>query len=165
MSTTNEQDADRRVNPPLRLHPGQQVLTPEQEAEARRFAQAWMAAQLSTEPVNEGEAEHWLRLACQQAEIPPPQEIVWLDSPLQVVWLWSSPSLRPVVWASAQDHVQASRWDRVKRLPVILEENGFPSWGTRGGESLAYRRTRPGHSRSGEGPGGKGAVSLPVALG
>jgi len=37
----------------LRLHPGQQNLTPEQEAEARRFAQERIKTQLSTEPVDE----------------------------------------------------------------------------------------------------------------
>src|SRR5262249_44160065 len=60
----------------------------------------------------------------------PPSEIVWLDSPLQVLWLWSPPNLQQVVWHCARDVVEADQWARVKSMPVDLEEDGFPSWGT-----------------------------------
>jgi hypothetical protein len=114
----------------LRLYPSQQHLTPEQEAEARRFVAERLAARLSTEPVDEAEIANWLHLACQRAELAPPQEIVWLDSPPQVLWLWSPPNLQQTVWYSVGEDVQSDRWARVKSMPVILEDDGFPSWGT-----------------------------------
>ena len=47
----------------LRLQPGQQALTPAQEAEAQRFAAERIEAQLSTSSVDEQEAES-AREAC-----------------------------------------------------------------------------------------------------
>jgi hypothetical protein len=47
----------------LRIQPGQQALTSEQEAEARRFAEAYMQVQFSTEPADEPQAEAFLRQA------------------------------------------------------------------------------------------------------
>ena len=63
----------------LRIQPGQEALTPEQEAEARRFAQERIEAQLSTEPVDEPEAEQFLRQAYVVAGFPPPGHIRWRD--------------------------------------------------------------------------------------
>ena len=48
------------MDPALHLHPEQQALTPTQEAETRRFADAYIQTQLSTEPVDEEEAEAFL---------------------------------------------------------------------------------------------------------
>jgi hypothetical protein len=69
----------------LRIQPGQQALTPEQEAEAKRFAEARIAAQLSTEPVDEVEAEALVRQAYIAAQLPPPTHVHWVDGPLQLV--------------------------------------------------------------------------------
>lgn len=69
----------------LRLQPGQETLTPEQEAEATRFAQQRIAAHLSTEPVDEPLAEAWLRQAYSVAHLPPPTEVVWVDGPLALL--------------------------------------------------------------------------------
>ena len=139
MSTMNEQDADRRVNPALRLHPGQQALTPEQEVEARRFAQACIQTQLSTEPVDEQEAERLLRQVYEAMKLTPPARIVWVDGPLQFaemaaearsMGLWPSMG-RAMDWisdrvlesverivvdqvrASVQDNVGANVWESV----------------------------------------------------
>ncbi len=73
------------MDPALRLHPNQQALTPAQEAEARRFAAERIQAQLSTEPVDEQEAESFLRQAYAVARLPPPHTIHWVDGPLQLV--------------------------------------------------------------------------------
>ena len=75
------------MDPVLRLHPGQSVLTPAQDVEARRFADERIQAQLSTEPVDEQEAEAFLCQAYVARELPPPQKIYWLDSPVQLAAL------------------------------------------------------------------------------
>jgi hypothetical protein len=62
-------------------------LTPEQAAEVRRFAQARLAAQLSTEPVDEPETERLLQQAYVVAGLRPPLLMVWLDGPLPLVAL------------------------------------------------------------------------------
>ena len=72
----------------LRIQPGQEALTPEQEAEARRFAQERVHAQLSTEPVNEAVAETFLRQAYRAAGLETPAQIRWLDGPMQLVELF-----------------------------------------------------------------------------
>lgn len=86
----------------FQLHPGQEELTPAQEAEARRFAQERIAAQLSTEPVDEPEAERLLRQAYGVAGLRPPQHILWLDGPLQLVVV------------RAPQYERASVYDRVR---------------------------------------------------
>src|SRR5579862_9123473 len=85
----------------LQLQPGQQDLTPEQEAEARHFAEERIQAQLSTEPVDEQEAEALLCQAYQVAGLAPPQRIHWLDGPLQLVADLAPASIWPSVRASA----------------------------------------------------------------
>src|SRR6185312_9049623 len=92
----------------LRIQPGQEALTPVQEAEARRFAEERIATQLSTEPVDEPEAEALLRQAYAVAELPPPECISWLDGPLQFVAVLaplrieesSSAGVKDSVWTS-----------------------------------------------------------------
>lgn len=94
------------MDPALRLQPGQEALTPVQEAEARRFAQACIQNQLSTDPVDEQEAEAWLRQAYAVAGLPPPQRIRWLDGPRQRDALLYPPYL--------EGSARASVWDRLK---------------------------------------------------
>ncbi|HLV98685.1 MAG TPA: hypothetical protein VKT82_08420 [Ktedonobacterales bacterium] len=84
----------------LRIQPGQQALTPEQEAEARRFAEERIQAQLSTEPVDEQEAGALLRQAYEVAGLAAPQRIQWVDGPLQLVAVLAPPSVRDSVSAS-----------------------------------------------------------------
>jgi hypothetical protein len=71
------------------LQPGQQALTPAQEAEALRFAEAYIRAQLSTEPVDEQEAEAWLRQAYAMAGLMSPARIRWVDGPFTASWIVS----------------------------------------------------------------------------
>ena len=113
----------------LRLQPGQEHLTSEQEAEAKRFAEERIAAQLSVEPVDERIAEEWLRQSCAAAQLPQPSQIVWVDGPLQLVarladlvgnsdlaQFWDSvannvgESGGAVSWVHVQDNV----WDHVR---------------------------------------------------
>ena len=49
------------MDPAFRLHLEQEELTQAQEDELERFAQERIAAQLSTEPVDEQETEQFLR--------------------------------------------------------------------------------------------------------
>jgi hypothetical protein len=111
----------------LRLQPGQEALTPEQEAEAERFAEERIAAQLSTEPVDEPEAEQLLRQAYAVAGLPSPQQIQWVDGPLQLVTrlspfsAWDSVGAR--IGGFAWDHMAARAWDPVvARVRAHVEE-------------------------------------------
>src|ERR1051326_6616947 len=60
---SSEAEEDSVIADHLRLQPGQQALTPEQEEEVQRFVEARIAVQLSTEPIDESEAEALLRQA------------------------------------------------------------------------------------------------------
>jgi hypothetical protein len=124
---------DGSLDPALRLQPGQQHLTPAQEAEARRFAEASIQRQLSTEPVDEQEAEAWLRQVYERAGLPSAR-IQWVDGPLQLVRVlmdhhieedmrervWSTISkqvaanVRATVAASLFSSVEEIVWNRVK---------------------------------------------------
>src|ERR1051326_4095066 len=106
----------------LRIQPGQEALTPEQEAEVKRFAEARIEAQLSTESVDESEAEQLLRQAYAVASLPLPTHIHWLDGPLQAVAALAPPSLeastRTIVEASLGGSfgtsIQTSLWANLK---------------------------------------------------
>jgi hypothetical protein len=108
----NEQ-YDNPVNPAFRLHPGQQHLTPAQEAEARRFADAYIQQQLSTEPVDERAAEAWLKHAYALEGLVAPQDLRWVDGPLQLLALLDAANLGERmtdhlldrVWANSQTSV------------------------------------------------------------
>jgi hypothetical protein len=97
------------VDPALRLQPGKPELTPEQEAASRRFAEAYIREQLSTEPVDEQQAEALLCQAYAAAGLDSPQCIHWLDGPLQLVAVVASGSAGASMW----DRVGASVRDRV----------------------------------------------------
>ena len=88
----------------LKLKPGQTELTPEQQVEAQRFAAERIAAQLSTAPVDEQEAEVWLRQAYQVAGFAAPSTIFWLDGPLDLVDM--------LVPSGAEAMVDARGWAR-----------------------------------------------------
>jgi hypothetical protein len=98
------------MDPALQLHPGQQALTPAQEAEITRFAEAYIQTQLSTEPVNEPAAEALLQRIYATAGLAAPSSISWLDGPLQVVERLFS--------ATDQGHPQISVW------PALQEQLG-----------------------------------------
>ncbi len=91
----------------LRLQPGQEGLSPEQEREAERFAQARIATQLSTEPVDEPETEALLQQVYQVAGLPPPEHICWLDGPLQLVKALAPPRVDERLEASTRTQVTA----------------------------------------------------------
>jgi hypothetical protein len=76
---------DRGIEAALRLQKGQQALTLEQEAEARRFAEERIRNQLDTAPVDEEQAEAFLWDAYAAAGLPPPRHIHWLDGPLELI--------------------------------------------------------------------------------
>lgn len=86
----------------LRLQPDQQALTPAQEAEIKRFADAYIQTQLSTEPVHEPEAEALLQRIYETAGLAAPPSISWLDGPLHVV--------ERLISSADQGHPQNSVW-------------------------------------------------------
>ena len=59
-------------------------LTPEQEAQLKIYVEKWRKIALSTEPANRLEAERGIYLAYQSAELKPPEEILWFESPLKL---------------------------------------------------------------------------------
>lgn len=97
------------MDPALYVHPGQTHLTREQGAEVKRFAEVRLAAQLSMEPVDEAQAEAWLRDAYRVAGLAPPNEIIWLDGPVALVLLLGPLSM----WERKRGHMEASVWERV----------------------------------------------------
>jgi hypothetical protein len=118
----------REIDPALQLRPEQLALTPAQEAEAGRFADEFIHRQLSTEPVDERQAEAFLCQAYAVAGLAPPQRIQWLDGPLQLLttlaplsrWgsLWDSfeadASVGGNIGGRARASIRASIWDRVE---------------------------------------------------
>lgn len=99
------------MDPTFQLQPGQQELILAQEAEAARFAEERIRRQLSTEPVDEQEAEALLRQAYHVAKVPPPQRIQWVDGPLQLVALAShrvEVTVYASLWNSSDTSVVAS---------------------------------------------------------
>lgn len=117
------------MEPHLHIQSDQERLAPDQETEARRFAQERIAAQLSTESVDEPETERLLQQAYVAAGLPPPTRILWLDGPLHLVvkrapesaevnvWdrlhnnVWES--VNPSVRKSVGESVRKSVWSRV----------------------------------------------------
>src|SRR5690348_11389728 len=73
------------LDPAHRLAPGQEALTPAQEAEMRRFTDDYIRTQLSTEPVDEGEAQALVERIYALAGLDAPASIEWLDGPVQLV--------------------------------------------------------------------------------
>ena len=144
------------MDPALRLQPGKPELMPEQEAEARRFAEAYIQAQLATSPVDELEAEALLRHAYEMAGLAPPARIQWLDGPLQLVDLVGSErrwrveamshvrdrvrkrlmdSVRGSVWASIRDRIEERVEHRVwANVGASVEASLDDSLGERGVE-------------------------------
>ncbi len=102
-----------------RLRRRQQERTPAQNAAAARpdddFEEEYIRTHLSTEPVDEQEAEAFLRQAYEIVGLAAPQHIHWLDGPLQLVtvlagdngWLYIEDRLKesisPSVWDSLKD--------------------------------------------------------------
>lgn len=101
------------MEPHLRLYPGQQALTPAQEAEARRFAALRLQAQLATSPVDEGAAEALLKQAYEVAGVAAPPTIHWVDGPLQLVAIFEPTSVQANAPASIRQRVEASIWSSV----------------------------------------------------
>ncbi len=101
------------MDPALRLHPDQEALTPAQEAEVRRFATLRRRAQVSTESVDEPEAEALLTHAYEAAQLPPPEHIHWLDGPLQLIAVLAPHSFGYMRSASMGASIRASVVTRV----------------------------------------------------
>src|SRR5215469_8872998 len=106
----NEQDG-APLDPALRLHPDQQELTGAQEVEAERFAEAYIQAQLSTEPVDEQEAEAFLRQAYEEGGLTAPRHIHWLDGPLELVAVLAHDSNLVSIEDRFEDLVPYGIWD------------------------------------------------------
>jgi hypothetical protein len=81
------------MNEALRIRAGQRELTPDQQAEARRFAQERIRTQLSTDAVDEPAVEAFLASAYVMARLRPPTNIFWLNGPLQLVAAWTPPGV------------------------------------------------------------------------
>jgi hypothetical protein len=130
----------------LRIQPGQQALSPAQEAEARRFADERIHAQLSTGPVDEQEAEACLCQAYQAAGLAPPQRIQWVDGPLQFAAVLAARRVQAIALASVaagvsiregiKAIVEDSIWESIlASVQASIEaSNGIRVW-----DDIAYR--------------------------
>jgi hypothetical protein len=106
---------DRGIEAALRLHRGQQTLSPEQQAEARRFTEERIRAQLDTAPVDEDQAESYLWQAYAAARLPPPRHIHWLDGPLELVAVLGHDEAAIFVEDSVTARVSQCVWDDASR--------------------------------------------------
>jgi hypothetical protein len=109
--------ADAPVDPAHRLVAGQEALTPAQEAEMRRFTDAYIQTQLSTEPVDECAAQALVERAYVLAGLDAPGQIEWLDGPVQLVKrLFSSTEQgapQASVWPHLQEELAGTMFDSV----------------------------------------------------
>ncbi len=120
----NKREDHSRMNLALRLHSGQQKLTPAQEAEARRFAEAYTREQLSTEPVNEQQAGGFLRQAYEVAKLSLPVRMVWVDGPLQLVAaVADGGNVEVKMWGIVGERVRTSVWESVESNGVWKSMN------------------------------------------
>ena len=108
---------DAPIDPAHRLVAGQEALTPAQEAEMKRFTDAYIQTQLSTEPVDEREAEALVERAYVLAGLDAPAHIEWLDGPRRLVErLFSSTEQgapQVSVWPHLQEQLAGSMFDSV----------------------------------------------------
>lgn len=122
------------MDPALRLQPGQQELTPAQEAEARRFAAERMQAQLSTEPVDEQESETLLRRAYRALGRLSSPRISWVERPPHLQKLIPpGAGWRTVFMFKMEETAGASVWKSLGRgaLPTGFRPIGQnPLWRT-----------------------------------
>src|SRR5579862_7465528 len=108
------------MDPALWLHSDQEELTPAQETEAKRFAEASIQRQLSTEPVDEQEAEGFLRQAYEAAKLIPPRHIHWLDGPLELVAVLARDEAVVFVDDGFKSRVSACVWDESLRASTEI---------------------------------------------
>ncbi|HEY1387988.1 MAG TPA: hypothetical protein VGF38_05545 [Ktedonobacterales bacterium] len=131
------------IDPALRLYPGQEALTPAQETEAQRFAAERIAAQLSTEPVDEPAADALLVQSYTVAQLPPPARILWVDGPMQLVQL-----VVPSASLFVADHVKDDVEESVVG-GVIERVRASMWWGDRGPKGWEFERdTRSAEEKS-----------------
>jgi hypothetical protein len=133
------------------------VLTPAQEAEARRFAEVRIEAQLATEPVDEAEAEGLLEQAYAMAGLAAPQQIHRVDGPLHLVAVLALPnvkaslrdSVRKRVIHHVQDRVAAGLWAsfgdtmRAGLWHSIMDTVGVGLWHSVGSSIRASLKASP----------------------
>ncbi|HEU5199526.1 MAG TPA: hypothetical protein VFU32_07810 [Ktedonobacterales bacterium] len=146
---------DHNISTSLQLHKDQQALTPEQEMEATRFAAERVQAQLSTEPVDEQEAEELLKQAYQVAGLEPPSTTFWLDGPLDLVRLFVPSSVEASVdaraWArliegvgeNVGEHIWKCAWKSVEANDAFRLQVSVRAVGNRIGESVETSVYRP----------------------
>jgi hypothetical protein len=100
-----------RPNSRPRIRPRAEAHSPQLTAEADRFTQERIRAQLSTEPVDEPAAEDLLRQVYAAARLEPPGHIHWLDGPLELVAVLASDYPWAYVDDEYRDRVPHCVWD------------------------------------------------------
>ena len=92
-------------------------LTDEQIARFPEFVERWKKIGLSTERADRSKAEQAAKDAYKEANLTPPELIIWCDSPLSLPIVDSilkkRASVRDSVWASVRASVGDSVWDSV----------------------------------------------------
>lgn len=99
----------------LRLRRGQQHLTLEQRAEAEHVAALCLQRYLSTEPVDEQEAEGYLWRAYEAVGLAAPRHVHWLDGPIELVSVLAHESGATFVQDDLKDHTAHCVWDDIAR--------------------------------------------------
>ena len=83
------------------------ALTLEQEALIPIKREEWLKVGLSTQPADRDKAEQGVRLAYEAAGLNPPEQMIWVDSPLAGCYAAS-------LLAKVRDQVRDQVWDQVR---------------------------------------------------
>ena len=102
-------------------------LTPEQEALIPIKREEWLKVGLSTQPADREKAEHGVKLAYEAAGLTPPEQMIWVDSPLagcyaatmltrvrDQVGAQVGAQVRDQVWGQVGAQVWDQVWDQVR---------------------------------------------------
>jgi hypothetical protein len=131
---------DKGIGAALRLHRGQQTLSPEQQAEARHFVERRICAYLTTTPVDEPAAEALLAQAYKAAGLASPHHIHWLDGPLELVAVLAQSDEWHVMDELYRERIPHCVWD-----DSVIEDDEIGLLDVAGPASVDDRIRRVGH--------------------
>ena len=133
------------------------MLAPAPLQDLSQYLDRWAAARLSCEPADRATAEAGVRLAYHAAGLPPPQRIIWCDSPIDMAERLAAVSRSDDIGVNVKSEVFTSVRDRVgtfaeifwKEVVIAAHRDARKIWRQAGRirESQARKRHRRRGSR------------------
>jgi Domain of unknown function (DUF6745) len=96
------------------------MLAPAPLQDLSRYLDHWAAARLSCEPADRSTAEEGVRLAYHAAGLPPPQRIIWCDSPIAMARSLAAVSRSDDIGVNVKSEVFTSARERVGTFAEIF---------------------------------------------